>query len=98
VHDATLAIVESLMEKGGDGRSYEEDTLLDPLSDLIARFDEKMREPSSDAIPIEVLNGLMEANNMKAIDLAGILGGSPRVLECSRRKTLDKQRAGEAAR
>lgn len=78
-HDAALAIVESLMEKGDDGRSHEEDTLLELLSDLIARFEEKLYEPNPDAPALEVLKDLMVANRMKAIDLAGILGGRPRV-------------------
>src|SRR5271165_6109426 len=80
-HKAALAIVESLMEKGEDNLSHEEAALLDLLSDLIGRFEEKIYEPMLDASPLDVLKELMQANGLKAADLADSLGGRSRVSE-----------------
>jgi len=93
-HNAALAIVESLMEKGGDNLSREEWTLLDLLSDLIGRFEEKIYEPMAEAAPLEVLRELMEANGLKAADLAGTLGGRSRVSEIlAGKRAISKEQA-----
>jgi HTH-type transcriptional regulator/antitoxin HigA len=93
-HNAALAIVESLMEKGGDNLSREECTLLDLLSDLIGRFEEKIYEPMAEAAPLEVLRELMEANALKAADLAGTLGGRSRVSEIlAGKRAISKEQA-----
>jgi HTH-type transcriptional regulator/antitoxin HigA len=93
-HDAALAIVESLMEKGEDNLSHEEETLLDLLSDLIGRFEEKVYEPLPDAAPLDVLKELMRVNSLKAADLAGTLGGRSRVSEIlAGKRAISKEQA-----
>ena len=93
-HEAALAIVESLMEKGEDNLSHEEETLLELLADLIGHYEEKLYEPLPDNTPVEVLKELMQANNLKAIDLAGILGGRPRVSDIlNGKRAISKEQA-----
>ncbi len=93
-HEATLAIVESLMEKGEARLSLEEETLLNLLSDLVGRFEEKAYPPAVEASPVEVLNALMDANGLKAIDLADVLGGRSRVSEIlAGKRAISKQQA-----
>jgi HTH-type transcriptional regulator/antitoxin HigA len=93
-HEAALAIVESLMEKGDDNRSHEEETLLELLADLIRVYEEKIYEPLADAKPVDVLKELMHAHNLKAIDLAGILGGRPRASDIlSGKRAISKEQA-----
>jgi HTH-type transcriptional regulator/antitoxin HigA len=93
-HEAALAMVGSLMEKGETGLSHEEETLLDILSELIGRFEEKSYSPAPDAGPLEVVMELMEANRIKPAELAGILGGRSRVSEIlAGKRSISKEQA-----
>jgi HTH-type transcriptional regulator/antitoxin HigA len=93
-HQAALAIAESLMQKGDDNRSPEEDTLLDLVSDLIESFENRIYEPLPDASPAEILKELMEANDLKAADLAILLGGRSRVSDIlAGKRAISKEQA-----
>jgi HTH-type transcriptional regulator/antitoxin HigA len=93
-HQAAIAIAESLMEKGDDNRSQEEDTLLDLLADLIESFENKIYEPVPDASPVDILKELMEANGLKAAELADLLGGRSRVSDIlAGKRAISKEQA-----
>jgi HTH-type transcriptional regulator/antitoxin HigA len=72
-NDAALAIVEGLMKKGEENFTQEERALFELLTTLIEQFEDRAY-PIPDASPAEVLRDLMEHHDLKAADLAGILG------------------------
>lgn len=64
------------------------------VSDLISRFEEKSKTPMPDAQPLDILKELMMANDLKAIDLAELLGGRSRVSEIlSGKRSISKEQA-----
>ena len=92
-NEAALAIVEKLMKKGDYGRNAEEDAVLELLSSLIEQFERKAY-PIPAADPREVLRDLMEHNEVKAIDLAGVLGSRAKVSEIlSGKRAISKEQA-----
>lgn len=92
-NDAALAIVETLMEKGDAGRNAEEDALLALLVSLISQFEETAY-PLPEVSPIELVRYLMEHNDLKAIDLAPILGSRAKVSEVlSGKRSISKEQA-----
>jgi HTH-type transcriptional regulator / antitoxin HigA len=76
-----------------DKRNAEEDALLDLLATLIENFEKKTYQlPEGD--PIGALDILMEGRQLKAIDLAEVLGGRPRVSEIIyRKRAISKDQA-----
>jgi HTH-type transcriptional regulator / antitoxin HigA len=78
-NDRMLAIVESLMDKGDD-LSPEEEKLFKLLVHLIQDFERRFYQPES-ATPLEVLNELMAANNLRQTDLVPIFGSKSVVSE-----------------
>jgi len=82
------------MEKGEERFSDEEATLLDLVSDLICRFEEKTYEPLPEAGPLDVLSELMEANGLRAADLVPLLGSRARASEIlSGKRSISKEQA-----
>src|SRR5262245_52265940 len=69
-NDRMLAIIEKLMDKG-DAMSPEEEKLFKLLVHLIQEFEHRFYKPKS-ATPLEVLNELMAANNLKQSDLINV--------------------------
>jgi HTH-type transcriptional regulator/antitoxin HigA len=91
--EAAVGIVEKLMQKGDDSRNAEEDAVLELLSSLIEQFERKAY-PILAADPRDVLRDLMEHNEVKAIDLAGILGSRAKVSEIlSGKRAISKEQA-----
>jgi HTH-type transcriptional regulator / antitoxin HigA len=78
-NDRMLAIVEKLMDKG-DAMSPEEEKLFKLLVHLIQEFEHRYYKPES-ATPLEVLNELMAANNLKQSDLINVFGSKSVVSE-----------------
>lgn len=71
-NERLLAEVERLIDKS-DGRSPEEDKLLELMVTLIEDFEEK-HYPIPDAPPHEVLRELMESRGLRQRDLLHIFG------------------------
>lgn len=96
-NDKALAIIEPLMAKGDEGRSPEEDLLLELLSVLVERFEEKAY-PLGDVAPVDALRELMEHNGLKAIDLVPELGSRARASEIlSGKRSISKEQARKLA-
>lgn len=96
-NEAALAIVESLMKKGDDGRNHEEEALLELLVSLIEQF-EKAEYRLPEGTPLGALQYLMESNGLKAIELAPIFGGRGRVSDVlSGRRDISKEQAKRVA-
>ncbi|MDQ4119837.1 MAG: helix-turn-helix domain-containing protein [Acidobacteriota bacterium] len=74
-YDRLEAIFESLLDKGEDGRSPEEDALFDLLANLMEDYERRTLEPLPASPPREILRFLMEENGLKQKDLAEIFGG-----------------------
>jgi HTH-type transcriptional regulator/antitoxin HigA len=92
-NDAALAIVESLLEKGEDSLTPEERTIFELLTTLIEQFEDKAY-PVPDGDPKDVLNALMEHNELKAADLADLLGSRAKVSEIlSGARSISKEQA-----
>ncbi|HKX31498.1 MAG TPA: transcriptional regulator [Blastocatellia bacterium] len=71
-NDRMLAVVRRLMDKGDD-RSPEEEKLYKLLVHLIQEFEQRYYKPES-VTPLEVLQELMAANDLKQVDLVPIFG------------------------
>ena len=92
-NEAALAVVESLMKKGDDRRSHEEEALLELLVSLIEQF-EKTEYDIPEGTPLGTLEYLMESNRLKAIELAPIFGGRGRVSDVlAGRRGVSKEQA-----
>jgi HTH-type transcriptional regulator/antitoxin HigA len=88
-----LRVVERLMSIGDGKRSAEENALLSLLAALVEQF-EKKTYPLPSAEPGEILRDLMEQNELKAADLADIMGGRSRVSEVlSGKRAISKEQA-----
>lgn len=77
-NDRAILIVEKLIAK--KELSFEESTLLELLGKLIADFEERFYRPK-DASPQEVLLELMQARDLKQIDLVELFGSKSRASE-----------------
>jgi HTH-type transcriptional regulator/antitoxin HigA len=92
-NEAALAIAEGLMKKGEENLTHEENVLFDLLTNLIEQFEERAY-PIPDASPADVLRDLMEHHDLKAADLAGILGSRGRASEIlSGKRSISKDQA-----
>ena len=96
-NEAALAIVESLMKKSDNGRTHEEEALLELLVSLIEQF-EKVAYDLPEETSLGTLEYLMESNDLKAAELASIFGGRGRVSDVlSGRRSISKQQAKRLA-
>ncbi len=76
-NERVLKIVESLMSKGEDNLSPEEETLLVLLVELVEDFEEKAYpEVGNSSTPRDVLAFLMEQQGLKQKDLVDIFSSS----------------------
>jgi len=76
-NERVLKIVESLMSKGEDNLSPEEETLLVLLAELVEDFEEKAYpEVGSSSTPRDVLAFLMDQQGLKQKDLVDIFSSS----------------------
>jgi HTH-type transcriptional regulator / antitoxin HigA len=92
-NDRMLAIVESLMAKGEDNLSPEEDALLELLVDLIHDF-ESTAYPIPKSAPHEALAFLLEQRGLKPSDLWPVLGSKSRVSEIlAGKRSISKEQA-----
>jgi HTH-type transcriptional regulator/antitoxin HigA len=88
-----LRIVERLMNIGDGKRSAEENALLNLLAALIEQFERKAYAVPP-AEPREILRDLMESNELKAADLADVMGGRSRVSDIlSGKRGISKEQA-----
>jgi HTH-type transcriptional regulator/antitoxin HigA len=88
-----LRWIEMLMDQGDDGRSAEQSAMLDLLVTLVESF-EKSRYPVPEAEPVEALKMLMESNDLKAADMAEVLGSRSKVSEIlSGKRAISKEQA-----
>ena len=79
-NDRLLAIVKSLLEKGEDRLTAEEDALLELLTGLIQDF-ESRAYPVPKSEPREMVAFLLEQRGLKACDLWPVVGSKGRVSE-----------------
>jgi HTH-type transcriptional regulator/antitoxin HigA len=88
-----LRIVERLLSIGDGKRSAEENALLGLLAALITQFERKAY-PVPSADPKDILRDLMESNELKAADLAEVMGGRSRVSDIlSGKRAISKEQA-----
>jgi HTH-type transcriptional regulator/antitoxin HigA len=96
-NDRMLGIVETLMAKGEDNLSPEEDALLDLLVDLIHNFEAKAY-PVPRSAPHESLEFLLEQRNLKPSDLWPVIGSKSRVSEIlAGKRSISKEQAKKLA-
>ena len=96
-NERMLAVVESLLEKGEDALTPEEDALLELLTGLIHDFESKAYPiPKSD--PQDIVAYLLNARGLKASDLWPVLGSKSRVSEIlSGKRSISKEQAKKLA-
>jgi len=88
-----LRIVDRLMSIGDGKRSAEENALLSLLAALVEQFENKTY-PATSVEPKDILRDLMESNELKAADLADVVGGRSRVSEIlSGKRAISKEQA-----
>lgn len=96
-NDRLLAIVESLLEKGEDQLSAEEDALLELLTGLIHDF-ESRAYPVGKSEPHKMVAFLLEQRGLKASDLWPVVGSKGRVSEIlARKRAISKAQAKKLA-
>ncbi|MGA2741879.1 MAG: transcriptional regulator [Bryobacteraceae bacterium] len=96
-NDRMLAIVESLMAKGEENLSAEENALLDLLVDLMHDFEER-HDPFPSSPPHRMVAFLLEQRGLSSSALCPVLGTKSRVFGGPVRKTGDQQSAGQETR
>ena len=88
-----LRIVNRLISIGDGKRSAEENALLSLLAALVEQFERKAY-PVPSAEPKYILRDLMDSNELKAADLAHIMGGRSRVSDAlSGKRAISKEQA-----
>jgi len=96
-NERLLGIVETLMKKGEDSLSPEEDALLELLVGLIHDFESKAY-PIPKSAPHETLAFLLEQRGLKASDLWPVLGSKSRVSEIlAGKRSISKEQAKKLA-
>ncbi|HEX4138035.1 MAG TPA: helix-turn-helix domain-containing protein [Bryobacteraceae bacterium] len=89
-----LRILERLMSIGDGKRSAEENALLSLLAALVEQFEKKTYPAATSVEPKEILRDLMASNELKAADLADVMGGRSRVSEVlSGKRAISKDQA-----
>lgn len=92
-----LCIAESLMAKGEDDLSAEEEALLELVVDLIQAYEAKAY-PNPKSAPHEVLAFLLEHRELKPSSLWPVLGSKSRVSEIlSGKRSISKEQAKKLA-
>jgi len=94
----TIAIVESLMEKGERNMTPEEDALLDLLTNLIRNYEQAAypRRPKSE--PHEMVAFLLEQRGLGPKDLWPVIGSKSRVSEMlAGKRSISKDQAKKLA-
>lgn len=95
-YEQMLAEVEALMEQG-DGRSPEQDALLDLMALLVQDYEEK-HYPLPQSEPREMLAYLIEERGLRASDLWEVVGSKSRVSEIlSGRRSISREQAKRLA-
>lgn len=88
-----LRIVSRLISIGDGKRTAEENALLSLLAALVDQF-ERRAYPVPSAEPKDILRDLMESHELKASDLADIMGGRSRVSDVlSGKRAISKEQA-----
>jgi HTH-type transcriptional regulator/antitoxin HigA len=96
-NDRMLAVVESLLEKGEDALTPEEDALLELLTGLIHDFESKAY-PIPKSEPHEIVAYLLEVRGLQPSDLWPVLGSKSRVSEIlSGKRSISKEQAKRLA-
>ena len=96
-NERLLAIVESLMAKGEDNLTPEEDELLNLLVDLIHDFESKAY-PLPKSAPHEMIEFLLEQRELKPSALWDVIGSKGRVSEIlSGKRAVSKEQAKKLA-
>ncbi|MEX2260540.1 MAG: hypothetical protein WD696_01240 [Bryobacteraceae bacterium] len=96
-NERMLAIVESLMAKGEDKLTPEEDVLLELLTGLIHNFESKAY-PSQRSEPHEMLAFLLEQRGLRPSDLWPVIGSKSRVSEIlAGKRSISKEQAKKLA-
>jgi len=96
-NDRMLASIESLMAKGAENLSAEEDALLDLLVDLVHDFEER-HDPFPPSPPHRMVAFLLEQRGLQPTALYPVLGTKSRVSEVlSAKRGISKAQAKKLA-
>ena len=96
-NERTLAVIESLMEKGEQHMTPEEDALLELLTNLVHDFEEKAY-PIPKSAPGGVLAFLLEQRGLAPKDLWPVVGSKSRVSEIlAGKRPITKEQAKKLA-
>lgn len=78
-NDRVLEIIKTLMSKGEESLSPEEDTLLVLLANLVEDFEDKAYPMGEGSDPLGMMLFMMEQHNLKQIDMVDVFGSRGRV-------------------
>jgi len=96
-NERTLAVIESLMEKGERNMTPEEDALLELLTNLVHDFEEKAY-PVPKSSPDEMVAFLLEQRGLTPKDLWPVVGSKSRVSEIlAGKRPITKEQAKKLA-
>jgi len=96
-NERTLAVIESLMEKGERNMTPEEDALLELLTNLVHDFEEKAY-PVPKSSPDEMVAFLLEQRRLAPKDLWPVVGSKSRVSEIlAGKRPITKEQAKKLA-
>ena len=96
-NERALAIIESLMAKGEENMTPEEDALLELLTDLVHDFEERAY-PIPKSEPHEMVAFLLEQRGLAPKDLWPVVGSKSRVSEIlAGKRALTKEQAKKLA-
>ena len=96
-NERTLAVIESLMEKGERNMTPEEDALLELLTNLVHDFEEKAY-PVPKSSPDEMVAFLLEQRGLFPKDLWPVVGSKSRVSEIlAGKRPITKEQAKKLA-
>ena len=93
-----IAIVESLLEKGEQSMTPEEDALLDLLTNLIRDYEAMAYPRREESSPHEMVAFLLEQRGLAPKDLWPVIGSKGRVSEIlAGRRSISKEQAKKLA-
>src|SRR5438552_7817372 len=96
-NERLLAVVESLMEKGEENFTPEEDALLELLTNLIHDFESKAY-PIPKSEPHKQVAFLLEQRGLKPVDVWPVIGSKSRVSELlAGKRSISKEQAKKLA-
>jgi HTH-type transcriptional regulator/antitoxin HigA len=97
-NERLLAVVESMLEKGEEALTPEEDALLELLTGLIHDYESKAY-PTASSDPHEVVAYLLEVRGLQPKDLWPVLGSKSRVSEIlGGKRSISKEQAKKLAK